>query len=634
MTPQPSPLPRALFSLSVVTVMIIASLLLAWPLVLPVSAQLVDDKPVLDAVDAAHRAARIALTGDLGMAPLPPLTADSPLDSIVFADRVPVGDGVDPATEGTGPIMMDGFIPSGPGGTGTSLPEIFKYQLPVSYTPGGSDLPLLVAYHGFGSSANSVGPATTLDEEANARDMFYLAPTGIDDKLFGSPICQQHIEVTIQWMIDNFDVDEDRIYMVGFSMGGGVSANFASRHRDPDDMMIAALGVVSPTLDITQSWILGDAALQGWLENTFNFEGNPNQEPFNYIQASAVYFDPFTYPPLPGTLDPVQSMGSNLEYPPTYMTYDIDDTLVQVRGATDEFEQLLMAQGATTMKNVKVGTVDPDSGLPAPHSWAVLEEDEMLDFFGSVTANRYPAAFDAMQDLGGRISWAATLQQTVEEFTYIDGVADTLLGSMTVSNVSNASDVFLDASLAGITGISPVRVTATNNDDRAFKLHLTGFDQTPSYLVDATTGNLITLVDSQVLTNSLLVDVDVGATLDAHVISNPAWTGTITTSPNPTSLLQLTTIDVNLPSTASTGWLIVAAIEQLYAIKGLTLTALAVPPAFIIPLPIDGNGDIIFPTVIPNDPSLVGVRLPLQAIGLDGTGAGDSVTNLWGFEVQ
>ena len=614
--------------------MIIASLLLALPLALPVSAQLVDDKPILDAVDAAHRAARIALTGDLGMAPLPPLTADSPLDSIVFADRVPVGDGVDPATEGTGPVMMDGFIPSGPGGTGTTLPEIFKYQLPVSYTPGGADLPLLVAYHGFGSSANSVGPATTLDDEANTRDMLYLAPTGIDDKLFGSPICQQHIEVTIQWMIDNFDVDEDRIYMVGFSMGGGVAANFASRHRDPDDMMIAALGVVSPTLDITQSWILGDAALQGWLENSFNFEGNPAQEPFNYIQASTVYFDPFTYPPLPGTLDPLQSMGSNLEFPPTYITYDIDDILVQVRGAADEFETLLIAQGATTMKNVKVGTVDPDSGLPAPHSWAVLEEDEMLDFFGSVTANRYPASFEAMQDLGGRISWASTIQRTVEEFTYIDGVADPLAGSITITNVINAADVFIDASLAGISGTWPVHVTVTNADDRAFTLHLTGFDQTPSYLVDATTGNLVTLVDSVVLTSALLVEVAAGATLDVYVISNAAWTGTIKTSPNPTSLLQLTTIDVNLPSTASTGWLIVAAFEQLYTIKGLTLTALAVPPAFIIPLPIDANGDIVFTTIIPNDPSLIGIRLPLQAVGLNGASAGDSVTNLWGFKIQ
>ena len=614
--------------------MIIATLLLALPLALPVSAQLVDDKPVLDAVDAAHRAARIALTGDLGMAPLPPLTADSPLNSIVFADRVPVGDGVDPATEGTGPVMMDGFIPSGPGGTGTVLPEIFKYQLPVSYTPGGPDLPLLVAYHGFGSSANSVGPATTLDDEANTRDMFYLAPTGIDDKLFGSPICQQHIEVTIQWMIDNFDVDEERIYMVGFSMGGGVAANFASRHRDPDDMMIAALGVVSPTLDITQSWILGDPALQGWLENTYNFEGNPAQEPFNYIQASTVYFDPFTYPPLPGTLDPLQSMASNLEYPPTYITYDVDDTLVQVRGAADELEALLMAQGATTLKNVKVGTVDPDSGLPAPHSWAVLEEDEMLDFFTGVTANRYPASFDAMQDLGGKISWASTNQQNVEVFTYIDGVADPLTGSITVSNVTNASDVFINATLAGISGTWPVHVTVTNADDRAFILHLNGFDQTPSYLVDATTGNLITLVDSVVLTSALLVEVPPFATLDVNVISNAAWTGTIKTSPNPTSQLQLTTIDVNLPSTASTGWLIVAAFEQLYAIKGLTLTALAVPPAFIIPLPIDANGDIIFTTIIPNDPSLVGVRLPLQAIGLDGVGAGDSVTNLWGFKIE
>ncbi|MFT7461791.1 MAG: poly(3-hydroxybutyrate) depolymerase [Pseudohongiellaceae bacterium] len=614
--------------------MIIASLLLAWPLVLPVSAQLVDNKPVLDSVDAAHRAARIALTGDLGMAPLPPLTADSPLDSIIFADRVPVGDGVDTPTEGTAPIMMDGFIPSGPGGTGTPLPEIFKYQLPLSYTPGGPGLPLLVAYHGFGSSANSVGPATTLDEEANTRDMLYLSPTGIDDKLFGSPICQQHIEVAIQWMIDNFDVDEDRIYMVGFSMGGCVVANFASRHRDPEDIMIAAVGVISGTLDITQSWILGDAALKGWLENSYNFKGSPAQNAFNYLQASSVYFDPFSYLPLPGTLTPSQSMGSNLEYPPTYLTYDVDDTLVEVRGSIDQFDALLQTQGATIMKAVKSGTVDPDTGLPAPHSWAVLDEVEMLDFFGAVTVDRYPETFDAMLDLGGNIAWASTSQEFIDTFTYIDGVANPGAGSMVITNVTNASDVFLDASLAGISGVWSVHVTATSADVRGFTLHLTGFDQTPSYLLDATTGNLITLVDSDPASGSLIVEVPGNTTLDVNVISNSAWTGVITSSPNPTGLNQVTTIDVDLPATSASGWLIVAAVEQLYGAKGLTVTALAAPPAFIVPLFLDANGDTSFNTTIPNTPSLVGVRLPLQVIGLDEVGIGVSVTNLWGFSVQ
>ena len=529
-----------------------------------------------------------------------------------------------------GPQILDGFLPSGsgPGTTGTNLPEIFKYQLPTNYDPLGPPIPIVVAYHGFGSSANSVSSWSMIDEEAELRGWAYMAPTGLDDKLFGSPISQQHSEAAIGWMLEQFQIDPDRIYMVGFSMGGGVTANFASRRRDPGGIMIAAMGIVSSDLDWTQSWTLGDQALQGWLENSYNFEGTPAQKPFNYQQASALYFDETSYPPLPGSLVPSLSMASNLQWVPTYLTYHVDSP-PPVPGAMDALEALLVSLGTPTQT-----TIQTYPGPPGPMTWDVLDEVELFDFFDGKLATRLPANFSALQDLGGPVSWAATTQRSLGAFTRIEGDADPLSGSLTVTAVSNATDVVVDAGLAGLSGLWPLRVTASSADADGFRLRLTGFDQAPSYLLDATTGELVTLVDSDPATGSLSVDVGPGVTLSVDVVSDPNWTGSLVTSPNPAGLQSLVSVAIDLAPSSPSGWLIIATDEALYPAKGVLLTALVTPPAIVVPLTLDGNGDAQFDTVIPNDAALLGLRLPTQAVGLDAAGLGESVTNLWGLRIE
>jgi predicted esterase len=245
------------------------------------AAQRKQDKPPqqgrLDAVDHAERMARIALTGDLGFPPLPPVYADSPRDELLYADRFPVDSGSEQATpgDGGGPVVLSGWIPPGAAGTGTAIGESFRYQVPVPYDAFGPPLPMVIAYHGYGASAGSVHPATTIDEEANARGWFYFAPTGLDDQLFGTPPCQQNVDAALQWMLDHFNIDRDRLYMVGFSLGGGVAANYVAQHRDPVRTMFAALGIVSGTYVWVQTCNSGTSGLKARMEYPCNFGGNP-----------------------------------------------------------------------------------------------------------------------------------------------------------------------------------------------------------------------------------------------------------------------------------------------------------------------------------------------------------------------
>ncbi|RKY22383.1 MAG: hypothetical protein DRQ55_01100 [Planctomycetota bacterium] len=567
---------------------------------------------------------------ELGLPDLPPLRADSPRDSLLFADRFPVGQD-NAAYDSYAATMQSGILPKTL--TGTDFVEFYHYQIPDSYDGSGPGHPLVIAFHGFGGSSATPGNQSTIDEECNARGWLFVAPTGIDDKLFGAPMSQQNSEAAVQWMIDNFNVDEDRIYAVGFSMGGGIAANFAARRRDPDSIMIAAVGMVSSTFDWVMAYHQNFPLLHDWFTNQFNFNAAPSVDPWPYQQASGAFHIESSYPPYPGSIVPAESMVLNLVDLPVYITYDTLDDLTYVPPINAQLNQDLMDAGFDTLLRVKTGTVDPSDGVtPAPHSWAVLDEVEMFDFFGTQTVDRHPASFEATQDLGGPVSWVDSTQFASGGFSYVSGEADTGSNSLTLFGVANTNALRIDAAAAGLTGMP--RVSASSADVRAFDLTLGDTLQPPSYLTDAISGLLVPLVDSDPLAQTLSVAVPAMGTHDFDVVHDPGWTAALTSTPNPVSIGASSQIDMDGPAGAFGAWFIVAAEEQLLHVQGITLAALPVPPAVVFFVPLDAAGDISFPANIPNGPAFSGIRLPIQAIAVDATHTPIAVTNLWGFEVD
>lgn len=593
-----------------------------------------DPDIVLSAADEQLRQERIAVTGDLGFPPLPPVTLDSPRDSILYADRMDFralsGDGDTLAATASG--MVSYFIPKTL--TGTDFPEAIEYRLPSTYDGQGAPHPLLVAMHGFGNSKSSCANQSTLDEEAEARGWIYMAPTGLDDQLFGSPICQQHIEVAIQYMLDNFNVDPDRIYMVGFSMGGGIALNFAARHRDPAGIMIAGVGSVSAGLDWTHTYNASPSDLKAWMENPYNFGGSPTGQPFRYQQASVLHNDPATYP-VPGTILPDVTMGTNLGGLRTYITYDEADLIPGIISLNEQLDSFLSSLGATVLKTVKDQTVAPGPpGIPAPHSWYVLDEAECLDHLAGVVADRYPAAFEALQDEGGAVSWVVTTPVAADTFTHVDGSVDTVARRIEIADLRNAAAVAVHAQAAGLSGPEPVRVKLTNTGSGSVRVQLTDFSHAPSRLHQWSGGALVTLVDSDPATGSLFVDVGPGAALDVRVVHDPAWTTTLVTSPAPAPLGGTVDFSIDGPETSAGAFLVVSAQEFYTPVESLVMTAFPLPPCVILPLGLDGSGDVVFQVGVPGDPILSGLRLPSQVVTVGGGGALESVSNLWGLRFE
>ena len=125
--------------------------------------------------------------------------------------------------------------------------DVFSYQIPYQYNENISH-PLLLTFHQWGGNENS-NYYTEFDEEANNRNWIMLSPFGGSSNNYNHQGMQQMIESEIIWMMENFNIDKNRIYMVGGSMGGATGAIYANNHLDPTKPMIAATASASGILD-------------------------------------------------------------------------------------------------------------------------------------------------------------------------------------------------------------------------------------------------------------------------------------------------------------------------------------------------------------------------------------------------
>jgi len=589
--------------------------------------------------EEAEQARVRAITGDAGLPDGPPLLASSPHTSIVFEDRRFVAqdaNGFDQESPGDGgPVMQSHSIPSGVGGTGTSIGEFFYYQVPTSYD-GSTALPLVIAYHGYNSSAISAWNQTTIDEECENRGWLFMAPTGLDPKVFGSLSGQMNIEAAIHWMQDNFLVDADRIYMIGFSMGGGVVTNFASRHRDPDGIMIAAIASVSGTFDWTLTYqVLPTQTDKAIMEHPLNFGGTPTQFPFAYQQCSTLYATPGTYPPNPGTNNPSISMGDNLHSTPIYLTWDSGDSVAEKPQFMGPQVKTLVQNAGGVVQSIEVsGTVDPQFGNPAPHSWAVLNENDVFDFFEDKVVNRTPAVVKAQCDHDQTVSWFQATQRVPAAFTWVNG-DDSLVDGLSVTAVANADEVRVDLAAIGKTGLWPLHVVAGSADGVGYSLRLTGADQPWSYLLKTSDGSLVTGQQGNPFDNDIVLDVPPQTTLDVMVHSEP-WVAKLWTEPENVPLGGAVTLTFDAPADNAPPavFMILSLNEQLQSIKGGNTITAAMATGILLPMPLDGNADLMLSGSIDTDPALTGLRILFQGIAATSLGGIDSISNLWALQIQ
>ncbi len=190
-------------------------------------------------------------------------------------------------------------------GTGDNLfsdmnAERFELGIPSSFD-NTNGAPLVIALHGAGqqmtqyrSQLNYTFSDGSIERQIDPlydrvleRGWFYLAPLGkttssvyddIEGELdigalkntqgtyylhgnstisnFHSHAALEHFRKVVKFILDRYPINKNKIYFIGFSMGGGCAASFASRLIDPSPSSFRCAAVVpcSPTLNQRRTW--------------------------------------------------------------------------------------------------------------------------------------------------------------------------------------------------------------------------------------------------------------------------------------------------------------------------------------------------------------------------------------------
>ena len=211
-----------------------------------------------------------------------------------------------------------------------------------------------------------------------------LSPYGGSSNNYNHQGMQNMVESEILWMMENFNIDKNRIYMVGGSMGGATGAIYANNHLDPTKPMVAASASASGILDCERRAIEmdGNNSMIEW------FGGEWYEVPFEYHRNSAVYF-----------ADSTQSMHYNLQHTPLYLDFGVTEPH---RTHAEDLYDLLDGYN----ENMWIDT-DPTGS----HGYSVFDENHVCDWLSQFELIDNPNTVNVNLDEPSRAYWVEAKNQ-------------------------------------------------------------------------------------------------------------------------------------------------------------------------------------------------------------------------------
>ena len=292
--------------------------------------------------------------------------------------------------------------------------DVFSYQIPAFYDES-IPTPILVVFHQWGGNENSTY-YTTFDEEANDRGWIFLSPYGGSSNNYNHQGAQEMVKNEIIWMQQNYNIDSNRIYMVGGSMGGASGMIYANNHLNPDEPMVAATASGSGILDCERRAIEmdGNNSMIEW------FGGNWDEVPFEYHRNSAIYF-----------LDSNQSMHINLQYTPLYFDFGITEPH---RTHAEEMYEIMLEYN----NNMWIDTEPAGS-----HGFSVMDEAHVCEWLSTFSLITNPIDINLKLDEPSKAYWIQAVNQ-INNLDFISIEASKNENSLIIYNFENSDSLILD----------------------------------------------------------------------------------------------------------------------------------------------------------------------------------------------
>ncbi len=326
--------------------------------------------------------------------------------------------------------------------------DSFAYQIPNDYNDN-IDHPLLVVFHQWGGNHMSVF-STEFDEEANERAWILLSPFGGSSNNYNHQGSQHMVFEEIKWLQDRYNIDENRIYMVGGSMGGAAGAIFANNHLNPSEPMVAATASASGILDCERRAIEmdGNNSMIEW------FGGNWDEVPFEYHRNSAIYF-----------ADTTHSMHYNLKYTPIYFDFGVSEPH---RTHAEEMYNILFNYNA----NLWI-----DQSPTGSHGFSVFDYEHTCDWLSQFELFTSPDYINVNLDESSRAYWVEINNNTQIENEFMKIIISREIDEDTLTiNIEETQNISYDSIILHIidSTYSNILLNYNYNFDQLSLIGITG----------------------------------------------------------------------------------------------------------------------------------------------------------------
>jgi len=360
----------------------------------------------------------------------------------------------------------------------TQAEESFTLYVPP--TPPGVERPMLVAFHGFNVSHLDIWANTSFIDECQARDWILIAPyqrnlaptgPGTSQISFGSAESQLHVRAVIQYVLDRFAVDRDRIYGVGFSMGGGAAMSYAARNRDREEGALAAVVNHTGTVALQHVYANADTNTQALMRRIFT--AAPQFAPFEYNRASVIEMDANGVLVLGG-----YHMARNLTDVPVRTYYGIGDGQAYL---IDE-AQALHSYMSLISTNHELLALPADCPFPAQqgHCWDTIDETEVCDWLGSKSLAGQGQIGQVLADRSGKWGSLDVDPAVSGDFASFDYSISSSQNSIRILGSDNLETLALDLADLGLNRNAAVGLRLGSADGTGDDIVLSGYGAPPS----------------------------------------------------------------------------------------------------------------------------------------------------------
>lgn len=349
---------------------------------------------------------------------------------------------------------------------GTGFGERTWVQEVASSTP----RPLLVVFHRFGVSEVDAIVTTRFFEEARRRQWHVVAPRSWGAIHFSSQTSKIHTRAVLDWATTNLDVDDQRIYAVGFSMGGGAALNYAATNLGANEPRFAAVAALTPLLDLEHAYSVEVQPTRDSYDDIFGNGSLNSADPYQMRRSGLFQLDTLLQQVVPGTdlarnlaHTNVFNLRASSDIPYLMTQYDV--FVAHLAGLP-----LVTAQHTSSVTNF-VG-----------HSWDAFDERIVCDWL-RLFQLQTPTSGNTLADADRAYFHFDVRQDVSSAFSPFSWNLDSANNSFTLSATANLRSLRVRTLAAGLSNTAPLTVTLSAADGFADEVILTDLALAPTQVL-------------------------------------------------------------------------------------------------------------------------------------------------------